>query len=83
MRTSRGSCSCWGPFEPPQSPLARGGRHLIDCISCVSRAKAADDDAPRRVENPRFMHAAAQAAALADLYDLEHGARMPSPLGRT
>lgn len=75
-------CKATGLTVVSQEIVNWGGKKLIDCISCVSRAKAADADAPRRVENPRFMNAAARAAALADLYGLKHGARMPSPLRR-
>ena len=74
-------CEAAGLALVTQELVNWGGRALIDCISCVSRAQA-DDDAPRRVENPGFMQAAGQAAALADLYGLERGAAMPSPLRR-
>ena len=75
-------CEAAGLALVTQELVNWGGRDLIDCISCVSRARGTGETALRRVENPGFMKAAGQAAALADLYDLEHGARMPSPLRR-
>lgn len=75
-------CDAAGLALVTQELVNWGGRDLIDCISCVSGAQAAEDAAPRRVENPRFMRAAGEAAALADLYRLEDGAAMPSPLRR-
>ena len=75
-------CEAAGLTLDTQELVNWGGKDLIDCISCVSRAKGADDAAPRRVENPGFMKAAGQAAALADLYHLERGAAIPSPLRR-
>ena len=75
-------CEAAGLALVTQEIVNWGCRDLIDCISCVSRAPAAESAAPRRVENPGFMQAAGQAAALADLYRLADGAAMPSPLRR-
>ena len=50
-------CEATGLTLVTQEIVNWGGRDLIDCISCVSRARAADDTGLRRVENPGFMNA--------------------------